>query len=182
MATESNWRMISRHTIAEALSKIPPDANDRAKRLALRNAYPFGLREHHPYRIWCSEVNRTLGGRKKKEMGLSEPAFVFSDSVVKPKFWIWVACPWCSQVNGSLATIRELCRGCLQCGPWFRRIGEVFECDTFAGLMRSLRYGDQTNLGVIADWLEENEGEPHGLSLLFRTEYEKVFRLQPSHA
>jgi hypothetical protein len=26
----------------------------------LRDAYPWGERAYHPYRIWCSEVNRQL--------------------------------------------------------------------------------------------------------------------------
>ena len=30
-------------------------------RKALRDAYPFGERKYHPYKIWCDEVRRQLG-------------------------------------------------------------------------------------------------------------------------
>ena len=33
---------------------------------ALRNAYPFGQRKRHPYKIWCDEVSTQLGTKKKK--------------------------------------------------------------------------------------------------------------------
>jgi hypothetical protein len=33
-------------------------------RAALRAAYPFGVRRHHPYVIWCDEI-RAQTGRKK---------------------------------------------------------------------------------------------------------------------
>jgi hypothetical protein len=29
---------------------------------ALRDAYPFGPRKHHPYKIWLDEVKRQRGG------------------------------------------------------------------------------------------------------------------------
>jgi len=32
---------------------------------ALRAAYPFGPREHHPYRIWLDEIRRQMGHRTK---------------------------------------------------------------------------------------------------------------------
>lgn len=31
---------------------------------ALRRAYPWGPREHHPYKIWCDEI-RVQTGKKK---------------------------------------------------------------------------------------------------------------------
>jgi len=39
-------------------------------RAALRAAYPFGPREHHPYRIWLDEISRQRG-RRTKPLGLS---------------------------------------------------------------------------------------------------------------
>jgi hypothetical protein len=35
----------------------------KALRKALRDAYPFGQREMHPYKIWCDEVRRQTNGR-----------------------------------------------------------------------------------------------------------------------
>ena len=36
-------------------------------RAILRDHYPFGQREHHPYRIWCDEINVQLGIKAKKK-------------------------------------------------------------------------------------------------------------------
>lgn len=35
---------------------------------ALREAYPFGARENHPYKIWCDEINRQRGKKKRTKV------------------------------------------------------------------------------------------------------------------
>ena len=59
----SHWRKISAPIIAKVLadSKGQPDADIRA---ALRDAYPFGPRQHHPYKIWLDEIRIQTGRRK----------------------------------------------------------------------------------------------------------------------
>ena len=59
----SYWRGISAPIIARVLVETAskPPAEVRA---ALRAAYPFGVRRHHPYRIWCDEI-RVQTGRLK---------------------------------------------------------------------------------------------------------------------
>jgi hypothetical protein len=59
----SYWRGISAPIIARVLVETagkPPEE----VRAALRAAYPFGVRRHHPYRIWCDEVRVQTGRRK----------------------------------------------------------------------------------------------------------------------
>lgn len=52
---------------ARAWAVIQPvlDAHRGADRAtlqrALRGAYPFGIREHHPYKVWCACVRKALG-------------------------------------------------------------------------------------------------------------------------
>lgn len=59
----SFWRAkaapIIGRVLAETAGKPEPEI-----RAALRAAYPFGLRRHHPYRIWCDEVRVQRGRRK----------------------------------------------------------------------------------------------------------------------
>jgi hypothetical protein len=59
----SHWRMLAAPIIARVLaeSKGKPDAEVRA---ALRSAYPFGPREHHPYRVWLDEIRIQTGRRR----------------------------------------------------------------------------------------------------------------------
>ncbi len=65
--SESNWRNeaapIIRRVI-EANQDQPPNV----LKAALRDAYPFGVRQYHPYKIWLDEIARQLG--RKPKLGL----------------------------------------------------------------------------------------------------------------
>ncbi len=69
-----SWRQQAQKVIFETLEKLPATASLDEKRRALFDAYPFGPREHHPYKIWCDEVGITLGTKKKPT---PEPAPLF---------------------------------------------------------------------------------------------------------
>jgi phenylpyruvate tautomerase PptA (4-oxalocrotonate tautomerase family) len=58
--SESHWRNIAAPRIAEVIAKHVGEDENKI-RLALRDAYPFGERKYHPYKIWLSEVNIQLG-------------------------------------------------------------------------------------------------------------------------
>ena len=60
----ATWREKAAPIIAAGLAKYPEDNRERKK--ALRDAYPFGVREYHPYKIWLDEIRRQTG-RKKTE-------------------------------------------------------------------------------------------------------------------
>jgi len=59
----SYWRRIAAPIIADVLRELAgkPEHEIRA---ALLKAYPFGPREHHPYRIWRDEVRIQTGQRR----------------------------------------------------------------------------------------------------------------------
>ena len=63
VAVISSWRKYAAPIIARVLAKTEgqPDAEIRA---ALRAAYPFGPREHHPYKIWLDEIRIQTGRRR----------------------------------------------------------------------------------------------------------------------
>lgn len=54
------WRAISAPIIAEIVRRVGRE-DVRALRKALREAYPFGPRQHWPYKVWCDEVRAQLG-------------------------------------------------------------------------------------------------------------------------
>lgn len=54
------WRDRCRDIIAEVIVRVGRDDPKRL-RAELRAAYPFGPREHHPYKIWLDEIHRQLG-------------------------------------------------------------------------------------------------------------------------
>jgi hypothetical protein len=58
----SHWRRIAAPIIARVLADNAgrPEAEVRA---ALRAVYPFGVRRHHPYRIWLDEIRIQTGRR-----------------------------------------------------------------------------------------------------------------------
>jgi hypothetical protein len=67
----SYWRDRSAPIIAAVLAEHK-DSDDKTRRAALRAAYPFGPRLHHPYKIWCDEICKQLGrpaSIEQKELG-----------------------------------------------------------------------------------------------------------------
>ena len=57
---QSRWRKES----AEIIGKILLEMNGKEEpeiRKALRDAYPFGPRKYHPYKIWLDEIQRQTG-------------------------------------------------------------------------------------------------------------------------
>lgn len=63
--TLGTWREVAQRVIAEVRRAHPKAAGPELRRL-LRDAYPWGPRRYHPYRIWCEEVRRALGLPRKK--------------------------------------------------------------------------------------------------------------------
>lgn len=60
------WRERAKPIIAQVLAEHQ-GADMKTIRTALREAYPFGPTEYHPYRIWRDEIKRQLG--KKEPLG-----------------------------------------------------------------------------------------------------------------
>ncbi len=70
--SESRWRNLAAPIIAEVLRRFPEDSPER--RRALKDAYPFGERAMHPYKIWLSEIKRQTQKGVAKFDGL-KPVF-----------------------------------------------------------------------------------------------------------
>lgn len=56
----SKWRAHAAPIIARVLRETSGQSAD-ARRKALHDAYPFGPRQHHPYKIWLDEIKRQTG-------------------------------------------------------------------------------------------------------------------------
>jgi hypothetical protein len=59
------WRDIARPVIERVLLDNPI-ASEKEIRKLLHDAYPFGPRQYHPYKIWCDEIRVQLGKKKPK--------------------------------------------------------------------------------------------------------------------
>jgi len=68
------WRDKARPLIAAVISEIGTDDLPKLRR-ALREAYPWGPRELHPYKIWCDEIRVQLGTKPIKEPGAERERF-----------------------------------------------------------------------------------------------------------
>ena len=55
----STWRAVSQRIIAKVEAEHKGSTYQEF-RAALHNAYPFGQRSHHPYKIWCDEQRKAL--------------------------------------------------------------------------------------------------------------------------
>lgn len=65
-----SWRDSARVIIREVLTETRGWPENEIKK-ALREAYPFGERKYHPYKIWLDEIKvqrglRTFGHRPEK--------------------------------------------------------------------------------------------------------------------
>jgi hypothetical protein len=82
------WREKAKPIIAAVLAENA-GKSDSEIRAALLEAYPFGSRSHHPYKVWCSEVRRQRGLeeipqwgghlRKPRDPDPRQSALFFSD-------------------------------------------------------------------------------------------------------
>ena len=74
-----SWRETARPIIERVLRETAgqPEA---AIRKALRAAYPFGPRSHHPYKQWCDEVARQR--RTGKYAPSTAPLPLFDDTFI----------------------------------------------------------------------------------------------------
>jgi len=66
MTQKSLWRLKSRAVILQVIADNP-DADPAKLRMLVSQAYPFGERRYHPYRIWLSEVKRLLGSKERPQ-------------------------------------------------------------------------------------------------------------------
>lgn len=57
--SNSTWRNAAAPIIARTIKQVGTD-DMPALRRALREAYPWGERRLHPYKIWCDEIRRQL--------------------------------------------------------------------------------------------------------------------------
>lgn len=62
----STWRDSISQRVADVVRDIGLD-DIQALRKALREAYPYGERRYHPYKVWLSEVHRQTGGRLRRK-------------------------------------------------------------------------------------------------------------------
>lgn len=64
--TESYWRRRAAPIVAQILRETKGQSEEKIRK-ALREAYPFGERRYHPYKIWLDEIQRQRG--KKHPLG-----------------------------------------------------------------------------------------------------------------
>jgi hypothetical protein len=72
MASKSYWRKIATPIIAKVLIETV-GKEEAVIRKALKDAYPFGERSYHPYKIWLDEVQKQRGIKKRKRTGKASP-------------------------------------------------------------------------------------------------------------
>jgi hypothetical protein len=58
-----SWREYAKPIIKQVL-KDTAGQPEKVIRKALKEAYPFGLRQYHPYKIWLDEIKVQRGKRK----------------------------------------------------------------------------------------------------------------------
>jgi hypothetical protein len=68
----SYWRRQAIPIIRRVIEEVGRD-DERALRKALAEAYPFGPRAYHPYKIWLDEIKKQLQGPKPRDSFAPRP-------------------------------------------------------------------------------------------------------------
>lgn len=61
----SQWRPYAARVISKVI-KDNEDKDEKTIRKAISEAYPFGQRAMHPYKIWLDEIKIQLGKKRRK--------------------------------------------------------------------------------------------------------------------
>lgn len=72
MAKRGSWRAKASPIIAQVL-KDNEGQPEKVVRKALKDAYPFGERSMHPYKIWLDEIKIQLGKRRFGKGKIADP-------------------------------------------------------------------------------------------------------------
>lgn len=68
---QSSWRNKAAPIIAKLIAEL--GTQDMPKlRVALSQAYPFGLKRYHPYKIWLDEIRDQLGTKRAQQKSQNE--------------------------------------------------------------------------------------------------------------
>jgi len=78
----SSWREQSAAVIARVVAEVGTH-DQKALKKALFEAYPFGERKYHPYKIWCEERAKVL----KPEPDTSAPMSVAQAVEAEKEIW-----------------------------------------------------------------------------------------------
>ena len=73
-----SWYEKARSVIGDVHKTLPKDASLAERKAALFEAYPFGQRQYHPYKMWCKAQREYLAlfGRNAKR---SKPVVVVAE-------------------------------------------------------------------------------------------------------
>ena len=66
--SQSKWRDRARPIIAKVLAETKGQSEPEIRK-ALKDAYPFGERKYHPYKIWLHEIAVQRGKKKLGNFG-----------------------------------------------------------------------------------------------------------------
>lgn len=68
---QPTWRDWAAEIITETL-KATAGQTEKEIKSALKNAYPFGERSNHPYKIWLDEIKRQRSGKLERRVRKTE--------------------------------------------------------------------------------------------------------------
>lgn len=160
---ESQWRVRSRQVIARVMASVPADATLPQVRRLLREAYPFGERAMHPYKMWCIEQRIALNtwrGKVAAKGSIKSLERARTTAAVRMRFlrfsepspltgqpWLDVVCSWC---DGSIAG------GCMVCVQCHNTMIEALHHPERKALAMAQRAGDKLAGKLLADWYRDH--------------------------
>lgn len=78
---ESHWRRHAAPIITRVLAETK-GASEKEIRKALHDAYPYGPRRYHPYKIWLDEIRRQRNGGRGVVIAAPGEKLVFPNAPI----------------------------------------------------------------------------------------------------
>jgi hypothetical protein len=69
------WRNVASPIITRVL-KETQGQDEKTIRKALHDAYPFGMRQYHPYKVWLDEIAKQRGKKKVDRYGRAKKPII----------------------------------------------------------------------------------------------------------
>jgi hypothetical protein len=147
--TTSHWRLAARQVIRRVLDGLPANVTEAQARAALNREYPFGTREHHPYRCWLAEVRLALGKASRKSRAASgEVCYTVTATLGVRPWWLAVRCDWCDG---------EKAGGCMMCTRHRLNVAELTATEDFRNWRAAMVREPANAPLVFADWLDDRD-------------------------
>lgn len=136
--------------IDRVLQACPAEWDEQQVREAVSNAYPFGERKYHPYRVWLDCVQELLDQRfPRPAVDLGTPNIQILHLGGPRNWWLELHCNYCRLTSGQS-------KGCLMCARLYDEMNWLLTSYEWMTKWKPMLLARSESHMLFAEWLEEH--------------------------